>query len=175
MHFRSFSTSAENWKDLIGHRKDVLLEGIEIFRDYLVVEERSNGLNKIQIRPWSGEGAYYLPFESETYTAYTTTNPDFDTEILRYAYQSMATPSSVVDFNMKTKEKTVLKEQEILGGKFDKNNYVQFNLGYRQFPKLILFKFLIQKEVYINFNKIDYSQMSRIYVDIMTGEKMSSI
>ena len=119
------ATGMENWVDVIGHREDVLLEGVDIFRDYLVVEERSNGLNKIQIRPWKGEGAYYLPFESETYTAYTTTNPDFDTDILRYAYQSLTTPSSVIDFNMKTKEKVVLKEQEVLGGKFDKNNYVE--------------------------------------------------
>ena len=119
------ATAAENWKDLIEHRKDVLLEGIEIFKDYLVVEERSNGLNKIRIMPWSGKGEYYLPFESETYTAYTTTNVDFDTEILRYGYQSMATPSSVIDFNMSTQEKKVLKEQEVLGGKFDKNNYIE--------------------------------------------------
>lgn len=119
------ATAAENWKDLIGHRKDVLLEGIEIFKDYLVVEERSNGLNKIRIMPWSGKGEYYLPFNIETYTAYTTTNVDFDTEILRYAYQSMATPSSVIDFNMRTQEKKVLKEQEVLGGKFDKNNYIE--------------------------------------------------
>ncbi len=119
------STAKENWVEVIPHREDVLLEGVDIFKDYLVVEERSNGLNRIQVRPWSGEGAYYLPFESETYTAYTTTNPDFDTNILRYAYQSMTTPSSVIDFNMKTKEKTVLKEQEVLGGKFDKNNYTE--------------------------------------------------
>ena len=119
------ATAAENWTDLIGHRKDVLLEGIDIFKDYLVVEERSNGLNKIQIRPWTGKGEYYLPFNSETYKAYTTTNVDFDTEILRYAYQSMATPSSVIDFNMRTKEKNVLKEQAVLGGKFDKNNYIE--------------------------------------------------
>lgn len=119
------ATAAENWKDLIGHRKDVLLEGIDIFKDYLVVEERSNGLNKIQIRPWNGSGAYYLPFAIETYTAYTTTNLDFDTEILRYGYQSMATPSSVIDFNMRTKEKKVLKEQEVLGVKFDKKNYIE--------------------------------------------------
>ena len=119
------ATSAENWTDLIGHRKDVLLEGIDIFKDYLVVEERSNGLNKIQIRPWTGSGAYYLPFAIETYTAYTTTNIDFDTEILRYGYQSMATPSSIIDFNMRTQEKIVLKEQEVLGGKFDKNNYIE--------------------------------------------------
>jgi oligopeptidase B len=75
--------------------------------------------------PWSGEGEYYLPFESETYTAYTGTNVDFDTDILRYSYQSMTTPSSVIDFNMKTKVKEIKKEQQVLGGKFDKNNYFE--------------------------------------------------
>lgn len=118
-------TSKENWTDLIPHRKDVLIEDIEIFKEYLVVSERSNGLNKIHIKPWNGKGAYYLPFESETYTAYTSTNVDFDTEILRYGYQSLATPSSVIDFNMKTKTKEIKKEQQVLGGKFDKNNYVE--------------------------------------------------
>jgi oligopeptidase B len=117
------ATSKENWKDLIPHREDVLLEDIDIFKDYLVVSERFDGLNKIRIMPWSGKGEYYLPFGSETYMAYTTTNLDFDTEILRYGYQSLATPASVIDFNMKTKEKTVLKEHEVLGGKFDKGNY----------------------------------------------------
>lgn len=118
-------TAMENWSELIPHRKEVLLEGIDIFRDFLVVEERTNGLNKIQIRPWKAGESYYLPFESETYTAYTTTNVDFDTDILRFGYQSLTTPSSVMDFNMRTKEKKVLKEQEVLGGKFDKNNYVE--------------------------------------------------
>lgn len=119
------ATAKENWTDLIPHREDVLLEDIEIFKDYLVVEERSNGLNKIRIMPWSGKGEYYLPFESETYTAYTTTNVDFDTDVLRYSFQSMTTPSSVIDFNMKDKTKEIKKEQEVLGGKFDKNNYIE--------------------------------------------------
>ncbi len=118
-------TLKTNWVDVIAHRSDVLLEDIEIFRNYLVVEERANGLNHIRIMPWSGEGEYYLPFGSETYNAYTTTNVDFDTDILRYSYQSLATPSSVIDFNMKTKEKDVKKEQQVLGGKFDKNNYIE--------------------------------------------------
>ena len=113
----------DNWVDVIQHRSDVLLEDLDIFKDYLVVTERFNGLNQIRIMPWSGKGEYYLPFDSETYTAYTTTNLDFDTEILRYSYQSLATPASVIDFNMKTKEKSILKEQQVLGGKFDKNNY----------------------------------------------------
>ncbi len=117
------ATSQENWTEVIAHREEVLLEDIEIFANYLVLDERSNGLNKIRIMPWNGEEEYYLPFESETYTAYTSTNVDFETEILRYSYQSMTTPSSVIDFNMRTKEKEVKKEQQVLGGKFDKNNY----------------------------------------------------
>ncbi len=119
------ATGMENWTDIIPHRNDVLLEDIEIFRNFLVVEERSNGLNKILIRPWDGSDEYYLPFESETYTAFTTSNVDFDTDILRYSYQSLATPSSVIDFNMKTRVKDVKKEQQVLGGTFDKNNYTE--------------------------------------------------
>nr|WP_089069656.1 S9 family peptidase [Flavobacterium frigidimaris] len=118
-------TAKKYWVDLIPHRDDVLLEDIEIFKNYLVVEERSNGLNHIRIMPWNGEPDYYLPFGSETYNAYTTTNIDFDTDVLRYSYQSLATPSSVIDFNMKTKAKEILKEQQVLGGKFDKENYVE--------------------------------------------------
>ncbi|HQV35459.1 MAG TPA: S9 family peptidase [Flavobacterium sp.] len=117
------ATSKDNWVDVIPHKQDVLIEGIEIFKNYLVVEERSNGLNKIKIMPWSGGGDYYLPFEIETYSAFVGTNVDFDTEILRFGYQSLATPFSVIDFNMKTKTKEVKKEQAVLGGKFDKNNY----------------------------------------------------
>lgn len=118
-------TSKTNWVEVIPHRKEVLLEDIEIFKDFLVLEERENGLNKIRIMPWSGEGEYYLPFESETYTAYATSNVDFDTDVLRYGYQSMTTPSSIIDFNMRTKTKEIKKEQEVLGGKFDKNNYIE--------------------------------------------------
>ncbi|MGB0896301.1 MAG: S9 family peptidase [Flavobacteriaceae bacterium] len=117
------STSQENWKDFIPHRADVLLEDIEIFKDYLVVSERQNGLSKLKISRWDGTASYYLPFDSETYSAYTSVNVDFDTDILRYGYNSFTTPSSIIDFNMKTKEKEVKKEQEVLGGKFDKNNY----------------------------------------------------
>lgn len=118
------STAKENWKDLIPHRKNVLLEDIEIFKDYLVVSERDNGLNKINIKKWDGTVDYYLPFDNETYTAYVSTNPDFDTKSLRYSYNSLTTPNSVIDFDMETKEKELKKEQEVLGGKFDKNNYV---------------------------------------------------
>lgn len=118
-------TTVEHWEELIAHREEVLLEGVDIFKDYLVISERSNGLVHLKIQPWdNSQEAYYLPFESETYNAYTGTNLDFDTEVLRYGYQSMNTPSSVIDFNMRTREKEVKKEQEVLGT-FDKNDYIE--------------------------------------------------
>ena len=118
------NTGKDNWEEVIGHRDDVLIEDIDIFKDYLVVSERSNGLNKLRIIPWADmAGEYYLPFDSETYTAYTTQNVDFNTQVLRYGYNSLTTPASVIDFNMATKESTVMKETEVLGGEFDKNNY----------------------------------------------------
>ncbi len=117
------NTEKENWVEVISHRKDVLLEGIDVFKDYLVVSERNNGLNKIHVKRWDDSLNYYLPFDNETYSAYTAANIDFDTDILRYGYTSLTTPQSVIDFNMLTKEKEIKKEQEVLGGNFDKNNY----------------------------------------------------
>ena len=117
-------TSKENWVDIISHRNDTLLEDISIFKDYLVIEERNNGLNKIRIKSWDNSNDYYLPFEEETYAVGVYPNPDFDSDIIRYSYTSMTTPSSVIDFNMKTTSKDIKKEQEVLGGKFNKVNYV---------------------------------------------------
>lgn len=121
-------TAKNYWEEVIPHRKDVLLEGIDIFKNYLVISERSNGLTQINIQPWNApENAYYLPFPNETYTAYTTTNIDFDTNQLRFGFQSMATPASVMEINMNTKEQTVLKEQEVLGD-FNKDDYEEVRL-----------------------------------------------
>lgn len=121
-------TGVANWTNVIDHREDVLVEGIEIFKDYLVIEERSEGLNKIRIKKWDGTSDSYLPFESETYTASLGTNPDFNATSLRYSYQSLATPPSVMEYHMQTKEKKVLKEVEVLGGKFNKENYEEKRL-----------------------------------------------
>lgn len=121
-------TSKENWQEVLPHRKDVLLEGIDIFKNFLVISERSNGLTQINIHPWNApENSYYLPFPNETYTAFTTTNVDFDTNQLRFAFQSMATPASVMEINMDTKTQIVLKEQEVLGD-FNKDNYEEVRL-----------------------------------------------
>lgn len=113
----------ENWQDLIPHREDVLLEDIDIFQKFLVISERSNGLNKIKVTAWDGSGSYFLPFDNETYTAFTGINPDFNTSTLRFVYNSLTTPTSIIDFNMDTKEEEVMKEQEVLG-EFDKSNYI---------------------------------------------------
>ncbi|ARV05700.1 oligopeptidase B [Polaribacter sp. SA4-10] len=116
--------SKENWVDVVPHREDTLLEDVSIFKDYLVLEERNNGLNKVRIKRWDGTKDEYLPFDEETYSATVYSNPDFDTDILRYSYNSMTTPSSIVDYNMKDKTKDVKKEQDVLGGKFKKENYI---------------------------------------------------
>ncbi|WP_339893588.1 S9 family peptidase [uncultured Algibacter sp.] len=117
------TTGKENWQDVIPHRKSVLIEDIEIFKDYLVVNERENGLNKLRIISWNKEEDYYLPFNSETYTTYIGNNPDFESDLLRYGYNSLTDPSSVIDYNLKTKQSEIKKEQEVLGGKFKKENY----------------------------------------------------
>ncbi len=114
-------TSKENWTEVIAHRDDVLLEGIDIFKDYLVVEERKNGLSQLRIKPWSGE-EYYMEFQDPAYMAYTAGNPEFDTPVLRYGYTSLTTPNSTYDFNMATKERTLLKQQEVVGN-FSPDNY----------------------------------------------------
>ena len=116
-------TTKENWVDVIPHREETLLEDVSIFKNYLVIEERTEGLGKIRIKTWDGKQDYYLPFDEETYSAGVYSNPEFDTDVIRYSYNSMTTPNSVIDFNMKNQTKDVKKEQEVLGGKFNKNNY----------------------------------------------------
>ncbi len=115
------ATGKEHWTTVIPNRDHVLLEGIELFRDYLVLSEREKGLTKLRVRPFDGE-EYYLDFPDAAYMAYTSTNPDIDTEVLRYGYQSMTTPPSTYDVNMRTRETTLLKQHPVLGG-FDSEHY----------------------------------------------------
>ena len=116
-------TGSENWVDYIKHREDVLLGEIEVFDDFLVVSERENGLRRIDIRPWNGKGRHFINFDEEAYSLYLSSNPQMDTKKLRYNYSSMTTPNSVIEYDMVTKERKILKEAEVLGGKFDKTNY----------------------------------------------------
>ena len=116
--------SKENWVDLIPHREEVLLEGFEIFKDYLVLEERESGLLQIKVIENETNSFHYLPFSDPTYTSYIGLNLEFDTKILRYGYTSLTTPSSTYEYNMETRETKLLKQQEVLGGKFLSENYI---------------------------------------------------
>ena len=113
----------DNWDEVIPHRADVLVEDFEFFRDYLVLTERKDGLVQLRVRPWSGQNEYYLDFGEPAYLAYVSTNLEFNTPVLRYGYTSLTTPSSTYDYDMKTRQKTLLKRDQILGG-FDPANYV---------------------------------------------------
>ena len=111
--------SKENWIEVIPHRPETLFEDFDLFSKFLVTQERSNGLTQIHIQPWEAEGeaeGHSLAFEDETYTAYVGTNPEFDTNLLRFVYNSLVSPSSVYDYDMVTRQKTLLKQQEVVGG-----------------------------------------------------------
>ena len=115
-------TSKEYWKDFIPHREDVLLEDIDIFKNFFIVIERYNGLKRINIKPWNDSKNHYIDFETETYSLYSSYNPNINTNKLRYNFSSLTTPSSVIEYDMITREKKVLKENEVLG-EFNKENY----------------------------------------------------
>ena len=115
-------TGKEHWEEVIPHRPDVLLEGFEVFRDHLVLEERREGLVQIRVMPWDGSQEHYLEFAEPAYLAGTNVNLEFDTTVLRYGYTSMTTPSSIYDYDMVTREKTLLKQEEVLG-EFDSADY----------------------------------------------------
>ncbi len=115
------ATEKENWKEVIPNRNDVYFSGFDILKDYLVVSERKEGISQLRVMPWKGEG-YTISFKEEVYTVRSNVNLDFDTDIFRFSYTSMTTPNSIFDFNLKTKERKLLKQDEVLGG-FDKNDY----------------------------------------------------
>jgi oligopeptidase B len=115
-------TEKENWEDVIAHRPDVYFDDIDIFKDFLVISERKEGITQLRIMPSDNSGEYYIDFEEEVYSAYSNANLEFDTDIFRFSYTSLTTPNSTFDFNMKSKERKLLKQEEVLGG-FDKNNY----------------------------------------------------
>ncbi len=116
------NSSQQNWKDVIPHREDVFLRGVEYFKDYLALDEMREGLVKIRLIKWADKTEHEIAFDEPAYFAGVGYNPDFNTNIIRYSYTSMTTPGSTYDYNMDSREKTLMKEQEVLGD-FNKNNY----------------------------------------------------
>jgi oligopeptidase B len=114
--------SKANWKEVIPNRDDVFLSGFEIFKDYLVLDERKDGLKQVRIIEWKTQKEHYLNFGEEVYTAWIGYNPEFNTNLVRYTYSSLTTPTSVYDYDMKNMEKKLLKQTEILGD-FNHQNY----------------------------------------------------
>jgi len=127
-NFRLMETPAsapgkESWSEIIPHREDVLLRGFEIFSTALVLSEREEGLVRLRVRPWEGRGEHYLDFGEPAYWAGIGVNPAFDTKLLRYNYTSLTTPNSVYDYDMLSREKTLRKREQVLGG-FRSEDYV---------------------------------------------------
>jgi oligopeptidase B len=108
-------TTKDNWEEVIPHRNDVLLEDMEIFKDYLVLSERKAGITQLRVRPWEGK-EHYIDFGEDAYLAYTSVNPEFDTKILRIGYTSMTTPNTTYDYDMEGRTFELLKQQEVVGG-----------------------------------------------------------
>ena len=115
-------TDSAHWKEIIPNRTDVLLEDINEFKDFLVIVERKNGLRQMNIRDRLSGKEHYLDFGEPAYTANPAANPEFNSSTLRYAYTSLATPPSVYDYNMKSGEKKLMKQQEIVGG-YNSNDF----------------------------------------------------
>ena len=109
-------TGTSDWKEVIPHRADVLLQGVEEFKDFIVLSERKNGLVKMTIRSLKDNSEYDIDFGESSYTASLNNNPEYNTNTVRYNYTSLTTPASVYDYNMTTKDKKLLKQQEVLGG-----------------------------------------------------------
>lgn len=116
-------TTVEHWKEVIATRKDVLLEGIDVFKNFLVITERKNGLLQLRIRNIHDLTEHYVDFGEPAYSAYSGSNPEYDSKNLRYIYTSLTTPNSVYDYDMQTKSKVLKKRQEVVGG-YNPEDYV---------------------------------------------------
>ena len=110
-------TSDKNaWKEVIAHRSDVYIESADVFKKYLVVEERSKGLVNLRIRNQGDGKEHYVEFKEEAYMVGMGVNTDMNSELLRFDYSSLTTPNSTYDYNMASKERTLKKRQEVVGG-----------------------------------------------------------
>ena len=115
-------TDIANWEEVLPHREKAHLLSLEIFKNYLVINERKDGLRQIRIIEQRTQKDEYLNFDEEAYTSWISTNEEFDTNVLRFSFSSLVTPISTFDYNMKTKERTLLKQNEVVGG-YDSKKY----------------------------------------------------
>jgi oligopeptidase B len=112
----------ENWKDVLPHRNDVLLDGFTVFKDHLVTAEHKGGLSQVHIIRWSDKADHYIEVGEPTYACFIDNNPEFNTQTLRYGFSSLKTPATIVDYNMESRAKEIKKVAPVLGG-FNSDNY----------------------------------------------------
>jgi oligopeptidase B len=116
------ATDMSNWKEVLPHRDQVHLLGMEIFKDHLVLNERKDGLRGLRVINQKSGKDEYINFGEQTYTVSISVNEEFNTNVLRYSYTSMVSPSSTYDYNMDSGEKSLMKQQEVVGG-YDQELY----------------------------------------------------
>ncbi len=114
--------SEKNWKEFIAHRPAVKVEGIDLFANHAVISEWENGLQQLEVVDFKTDKRHRIAFPEPVYSAGTTNNREFNTNVVRYSYQSLTTPNSVFDYDMNSHKATLLKQTEVPGG-FDKANY----------------------------------------------------
>jgi oligopeptidase B len=112
----------ENWHELIPGRDDVFIQGVEVFRDFMVVTERRDGLRHLRIIPFDGGEEYEIEFDEPAYVTWVDENHEFETSVLRYGYASLNIPETIYDLDLATRERTLMKQEQIRGG-FDAANY----------------------------------------------------
>jgi oligopeptidase B len=122
MEARPGKTGKKHWRELVPHNKDILLERVKAFKNHIVITERAAGTNQIRVINLQNDSEHYIAFDEANFIAYPNDNYQFDTNVLRFNYESLTTPESVFDYDMTTMERRLLKEEEV-GGGFDRNNY----------------------------------------------------
>ncbi len=115
------------WRDLVAHRDDAFVESFDVFRDFLAVEERSNGLANIRIQSWKNGKPFLIEWDEPAYTMELGSNAEIDSPLVRFTYTSLTTPASTYDFDVATGKKTLLKREPVLGG-FEQTNYTTEHL-----------------------------------------------
>lgn len=120
------NTQKEHWEEFIPHNPEVLVESLDIFKDYLVISQRVEGMTQIYIKAWEGDG-HYIDFGEEAFMTYTSTNKEYNTDLLRVGFTSMTTPNTIYDYHMKNKELVIKKQNEVVGD-FDQNDYLSERL-----------------------------------------------
>lgn len=118
------SLGKDNWVEVIAHRKNAFISGVEMFSDYLVVAERIDGLHQIRIKTWSGDEDYYMEFPDATYSAGVSYNPEFNTTKMRYSYRAMNRPNATLEYDLVSKTSITLKQDQVMDEGFSPDNYV---------------------------------------------------